>query len=234
MGIKAYFDQLIGNYLFGPASGTQILIKNNAGTFAVRNAADSAYASFGANHNAGAIDGVIIGGTTQAAAHVSALQVGTSTTANYVLTADASGNATWAAAAGGSHTPSLLTRNASYSSTSTSFVDIDGTNLIITKTTSSANIMVFCMGDFSCTSIFYMNLIMDSTTYATNAHATYGLLQGYAGAITSPMIGYFTGVSAGSHTFKPRWLTTNGASYPVTNAGAGAFQQTIYMAVMEL
>jgi len=185
--------------------------------------------------SASTLNNSVIGGTAPAAGHFSTLQVGTSATSGNVLTADASGNATWqAAAAGGSHTPSFLTRSANYSSTSTSFVDIDGTNLIITKTTSSPNIMVFCAGTFGCTSVFYMNLIMDSTTYATNAHATYGLLQGYGGNVNGPMVGYFTGVSAGSHTFKPRWLSSVGTGYPVYNSGGGAFQQTIYMAVMEL
>ncbi len=49
----------------------------------------------------GAIDATAIGTTTQAAGAFSTLQVGTSATAGNVLTADASGNATWQAVAGG-------------------------------------------------------------------------------------------------------------------------------------
>ncbi len=47
----------------------------------------------------GAIDGTNIGATTQATGAFSTLQMGTSTTAGFVLTADASGNATWTASA---------------------------------------------------------------------------------------------------------------------------------------
>ena len=96
MTITADFDELVkSSFLLGPKSATQVLLKNTSGGLSVRNAGDTLYASILANLTAGAVDGVVVGGTTPAAGSFTTLKMTTGATVGNILTSDASGNATW-------------------------------------------------------------------------------------------------------------------------------------------
>lgn len=117
----------------GNAAGPSVTLSANfgttAGTIAEGNHTHSGYAVTAHSHAdaevaddltifGGTINNTPIGATTQSSGSFSTLQVGTSATAGYVLTADASGNASWQAASGSGWS---LTGNAG---------NVDGTNFI--------------------------------------------------------------------------------------------------------
>ncbi|NJL59355.1 MAG: hypothetical protein HC887_06635, partial [Desulfobacteraceae bacterium] len=117
----------------GNAAGPSVTLSadfgTTAGTVAEGNHTHSGYAATAHSHAdtevaddltifGGTINNTPIGATTQSSGSFSTLQVGTSATAGYVLTADASGNATWQAAGGSGWS---LTGNAG---------TVDGTNFI--------------------------------------------------------------------------------------------------------
>jgi hypothetical protein len=98
-----------------------------------------------------------------------------------------------------------------YSSSSTSFVDIDSTNLVLTVITVGGAVIVFFQGVFVGTGggpDVHLDLILDGTTRYASAGAD-GSALGYIGSgnlpLTVPLTALYTGLSAGSHTFKVQW-----------------------------
>jgi len=109
--------------------------------------------------------------------------------------------------------------SADYTISSTSFVDVDAANLILTVTINSGIALV----EFSCTatppgstSLCCFDIILDSTT---RAGGTNGLLMFDPGG--TPRQVYvahlFTGLSVGSHTFKLQARSTAGNSLTIHN-----------------
>ncbi len=105
---------------------------------------------------------------------------------------------------------------ASYTTTSTSFVDIDGTNLKITLNISGSAVL---LGFTGCGYLAQFDFLIDSTRYAS-AGAD-GLVD--AGGALGPicMIGLVTGLAAGSHTFKVQWKVTGGTGALYAGNGTG-------------
>jgi hypothetical protein len=114
---------------------------------------------------------------------------------------------------------STIRYSSAYSTTSTSFVDIDATNLIRTITVTGGRVLCFALfnrllvsttptGYYSC-----IDFIVDSTTRLGDT--TWGsLIVSQAVDEVQFMYGIAGGLSAGSHTFKLQWKAAN--TTPVT------------------
>ncbi len=131
----------------------------------------------------------------------------------------------------------LLARNygflrylGSYSSTSTSFVDVDATNLSLTVTINSGRALVLIGLHLSNASgggpHSSIDCIVDSTTRIGDA--TEGLVFQYGDATITGAMGFFmgvaTGLSVGSHTFKIQYKTDSGANAARIGYQNGALQ----------
>jgi hypothetical protein len=104
---------------------------------------------------------------------------------------------------------------ATYTTTSTSFVDIDGTNLKVDLTTAGGAVLVGFAGTItaSAVAVASFDIDIDGTRYASagldgvfaqNVKAEYE-------AINLAVL--VTGLSAGAHTFKIQWRITTGNLY---------------------
>ena len=98
---------------------------------------------------------------------------------------------------------------ANYSTTSTSFVDIDGTNLAVTLAlTGSAVLVTFIGKSVSAHTPGDHDFTIDGARFANTT-------RGLAGINSSDVFMSYcvlvTGLSAGSHVFKPQWKITPAA-----------------------
>jgi hypothetical protein len=116
-----------------------------------------------------------------------------------------------------------------YSTTSTSFVDVDATNLALTITTSGGDILVGFSGDIANDTAgrsVMLNISLDGTlvtnddgfivTYQTTANRS----------IPVSFVYLITGVSAGAHTLKLSWKVS--ANTGVLYAGSGTASADIH------
>lgn len=129
---------------------------------------------------------------------------------------------------------SSVVRNGTYSTTSNSFVDVDAVNLILTLTVTTGRVLIVAYGQAACsnTASAYtdVDIILDSLTRAGNTTGLFNIppnttLPFVAGAL-------FTGLSAGSHTFKLQYRNrvAGGTSYLGLDA-AGRVYNTIMLGV---
>jgi hypothetical protein len=102
-----------------------------------------------------------------------------------------------------------------YSTSSASFVDIDGTNLAATILCTTGRVRVTLIGTFyadAASRQMSVDFTMDGTRF--NASFTNGLASETMD--TNSRVCTFTdiktGISAGSHTFKVQWLTGSGTA----------------------
>jgi hypothetical protein len=115
---------------------------------------------------------------------------------------------------------------ASYTTTSTSFVDIDATNISITLTISSGRALVMFM---SVSDAQVQNGAFDISVDGTRigSAGTNGISASFmtnAVDTSTTTIGVVvTGLSVGSHTFRPQWRKLNGTA--TMFAGNGVAQQ---------
>lgn len=108
----------------------------------------------------------------------------------------------------------LRDNNANYTTTSTTFVDIDATNLIQTLTINSGRALIMFQGAMFGTSGFTaFDFVVDGTRIG--ASGVDGL---YVGPLMTGASAPFcvwavkTGLSVGSHTFKPQWKNSAGTT----------------------
>lgn len=102
----------------------------------------------------------------------------------------------------------LVTNAGNYTTTSTSFVDVDATNLILTITpaTGTVVIMAFLTASLAVTGTVYFDLILDSTTrYSASASGSAFLNIGGSNQAPVTIFGRFSGLSNTAHTFKLQW-----------------------------
>lgn len=140
----------------------------------------------------------------------------------------ASGVPSWAAASGGSFvvpvSPGQVTyakASGDYSTSSDTFVDVDGTNLTITKTFTGARparITVSCTSRVSVSSAAIgFDIDIDGTRLL---NTTYGMVFNYGGTANYPTS--FTLISsaltAASHTFKLQWRKVGAATATIAGA----------------
>jgi hypothetical protein len=106
-----------------------------------------------------------------------------------------------------------------YTTTSTSFVDVDATNLVMTLATGGGNVMVHFHGNLQhsgSSGRIYLDVEVDGTRVAGDD----GIVWGAGDAIFDlTFTRLITGLSAGDHIFKLQWKTS--AATATLYAGAG-------------
>ena len=107
-----------------------------------------------------------------------------------------------------------------YTTTSSSFVDVDGTNLNISLTTLGGDVLVGFAGSVQIPSgdFGHFNIAVDSADYFGDDGVT-GLTQGNATLDVSFVV-LIEGLSAGVHTFELRWKIDGGGTATLWS-GAG-------------
>lgn len=111
---------------------------------------------------------------------------------------------------------------ANWTTTSTSFVDVDGTDLSLAITTTGGDVMIGFHGNVSSLNNYvWFDVTMDGTRIGTDD----GFMGIYATSSTNIMVSpvsfvrLVTNVAAGSHTFKLQWKASAGTI--TLYAGAG-------------
>lgn len=112
---------------------------------------------------------------------------------------------------------------ANWTTTSTSFVDVDATDLSLSITTTGGDVMIGFHGNVSGANIsVYLDVAMDGTRLGTD--------DGFIGVfvtttVTNGTVGFVrlvTGVSAGAHTFKLQWRVSSGTGTLYAGAGTSS------------
>lgn len=120
--------------------------------------------------------------------------------------------------------------NGNYTTTSTSFVDVDATNLKQTITISGSTVLVGFSGSIITTDVgnvghVCFDIDVDGTRAGTGG--TDGVMMIYDdGNASRPANASFTvlitGLTAGSHTFKLQWRVNNSANTAALTSGSGS------------
>lgn len=110
--------------------------------------------------------------------------------------------------------------NANWTSNSTSFVDVDGTDLSLTITTTGGDVFVGFHGNVSGANIIvYFDVTMDGVRIGTDD----GIIARFVTtSVANGNVSFtrlVTGVSAGTHTFNLQWKVSSGTA---TLYGGGA------------
>lgn len=117
-----------------------------------------------------------------------------------------------------------LDEGSDYTTTSTTFVDVDATNLSLTITTTGGDVMIGFHGTvYNNAGVWtYIDVTMDGVRIGGD--------DGIAGLRTAsqdyPHMSFVrlkTGVSAGAHTFKLQWKTSSGSTTLYAGAGTANF-----------
>lgn len=110
---------------------------------------------------------------------------------------------------------------ADYSTSSTTFVNVDATNLALTITTTGGDVLVGFHGALQITStyILYFDLDVDGSREGGDDGIT--CIEQAIDAKNVAFVRLITGLSAGSHTIKLQWKTSNGGAVAKLWAGAG-------------
>lgn len=105
---------------------------------------------------------------------------------------------------------------ADISTSSTSFADIDATNLSVSVTTSGGSSRVFVMfiGSVikSTNGIVYFDIMVDGAAHAGNDGITHQYVNTGALPQIVAVTAWLTGLSAAAHTIKMRWMVDAGSA----------------------
>lgn len=103
------------------------------------------------------------------------------------------------------------TAGADYATTSTTFVNIDATNLSIDLTMSGSTVLVLFNGVFRNTETVYVDFSVDGTRHANTTEGI-GLatLQTTSNYMLAGYAVLVTGLSVGAHQFRPMWRVASG------------------------
>lgn len=112
---------------------------------------------------------------------------------------------------------------ATYTTTSASFVAIDGTNLSITKTINSGKVLIsFCgVTTGSGAAAITFDIDIDGTRYGSAGTDGIAATQGSVAPLTVSFCIIADGLSVGSHTFKIMWKTSAGTASLYSGNGTG-------------
>jgi hypothetical protein len=116
-----------------------------------------------------------------------------------------------------------------YTTTSMSFVDVEGTNLALTITTSGGDVLVHFHGSVahSSGSRIYFDVTLDGTRIGGDDGMVVSYVDTSSGAMRFVSFTRLVpGVGAGAHTFKLQWKT--GASTAKLFAGAGTTNHDVH------
>jgi hypothetical protein len=106
-----------------------------------------------------------------------------------------------------------------YTTTSTTFVDVDATNLSATLTTNGGDVFVFFapLVALGSSQIVFFDLDVDGTRLGGNDGIVATVPTGVGVAV--PIIAMVTGLTAGSHTIKLQWKVSAGTGKIYAGAG---------------
>lgn len=111
-----------------------------------------------------------------------------------------------------------LNEGGDYTTTSTSFVDIDATNLSITIDTNGGDVFVMFVPSVAASGqVVFFELLVDGSPHAGDDGICRGIPAGVGYVI--PIIAIVTGLSAASHTFKLQWKVSSGTATLFAGAG---------------
>ncbi|MGB1287333.1 MAG: hypothetical protein ACPG7F_12415 [Aggregatilineales bacterium] len=115
----------------------------------------------------------------------------------------------------------MLDEISNYSTTSTTFVDIDNTNLSLTIETTGGDVLVGFVGGFTSTvnGIVFLELDLDGVVVGGDDGITAGICETTAPGTTMSFVWLLTGLSAGSHTVALQWRVTGGTARLYAGAG---------------
>ena len=109
---------------------------------------------------------------------------------------------------------------ADWTTTSTSFVDVDGTDLSLSITTTGGDVLIGFHGNVASGANTFFDVTIDGTAVAGDDGIV--ALQGAGSTAPGRPIGFtrlVTGVSAAAHTIKLRWKVASGTSTLYGGAG---------------
>ena len=130
---------------------------------------------------------------------------------------------------GGGHQIARVVRTAGdYSTSSTSFVDVDTNNLMINLTTGAGWVWLLLVGSIYAAGLQF--ICFDFTVDGVRQGQTKGVQQVQAGYTQDLQIAWLTEVAAGSHVFRPQWRVTGGSA----TLRASTAETPLVFAVLEL
>ena len=109
-----------------------------------------------------------------------------------------------------------VNQGSDYTTTSTSFADVDATNLALTITTAGGDVLIGFMGYAGGTARVYFDVLIDGVRMAGDD----GFLASVNAANTPvTLVALKQGLAPGNHTFKLQWKVNSGSA--TLYAGAG-------------
>jgi len=125
-----------------------------------------------------------------------------------------------------------VNEGADYTTASTSFADVDGTDLSLTITTTGGDVMIVFDGTVSHDTTgarVYFDVYYDSSTYLGGDDGMFFEVPNSGGGVTEKHVSFMRilqGLSAGSHTFNLRWKVS--AGNVTMYAGAGTSNKDVH------
>jgi hypothetical protein len=117
----------------------------------------------------------------------------------------------------------VLNQGADYTTTSTSFVDLDATNLALTITTTGGDVLIGFYGYvYNATGSTFFDVLLDGVRVAGDD----GLLRTSTAAFPFSCAYLKVSLAAGSHTFKLQWKVNTGTT--TLYAGAGTASNDVH------
>jgi hypothetical protein len=115
----------------------------------------------------------------------------------------------------------ILNESADYTTTSTTFVNVDGTHLSLALTTTGGDVLVcfVALVQSGASQAVYLDLLLDGVRVGGND----GIVGFYNGYMALPLVYLLTGVSAGAHTIKLQWKVSGGTGTMYAGAGTASF-----------
>jgi hypothetical protein len=113
-----------------------------------------------------------------------------------------------------------LNQGSDYTTTSTSFVDVDATNLSLTINTAGGDVLIVFLGFGAGSARLYFDIAIDGVRMAGD-DGFFSAVQNSNGPLT--LVALKQGLSAGSHTFKLQWKVNSGTGTLYAGAGTSGF-----------
>jgi len=134
-----------------------------------------------------------------------------------------------------------LNEGSDYTTTSTSFADVDATNLALAVTTTGGDVMVHFHGTFQGNTLgmrIFLNLDVDGSPHAADDGIIFWReTTGAGGTTINAPISFtrlITGLSAAAHTVKLQWKVSAGTATLYAGAGTSSADNHAQMWVREV
>jgi hypothetical protein len=118
-----------------------------------------------------------------------------------------------------------LNESSNYTTTSTSFADIDAVKLALSITSNGGDVLVQFHGTFTinAASTFWLELMVDGVAHAGDDGIGGFSVPATGAGVTASFTRLIKGLSAGSHTFKLRWKTLSNTLTLYAGAGTASW-----------